>query len=935
MRAPEPHRLAAVQARSFALTKIQPPRVRPGQIERSRLEESLTRALGEARLVLISAPAGFGKTTVLTRQVAQLDPNTALAWIGADEDDDLARLAACAVAALEPYDLPWRTSPDAVVAALDGADAARRKQVAHDFINTLVATEVRRGIVVIDDAHRIQDPTVFAFLDHVVERLPAHWGIVISTRVDPPMALARLRARGELAEFRQDDLRFTQDEVEALLRSVAAPAPVDASQLLRRTQGWAAGLGLAVKTRGSSGALTERHVYDYLAAEVLGGMPADLRRFLLRCAVLPELQPKRCAAVSGDARAAQWLAEIERRGLFVSLRGEGPDAVLVLHDLFRDCLDDLLRREHADEVPELLRRAAATEPDTARRVGYLLRAGDAAAARRVVVEHGPIMLTHGANGTLLRLIEQFPASEREAPDLEALRGYAGWARWDFDTMRRSMHKAARAFERLGDAAGRRHAEVHEALALIASYANDAAQLLIDRLAHEPLEPEIVPLLLHARICQALERGPMEEIASLYEHELEAVERHSSLVAWYKAAPTTRFLGVPGIRPVLLRYVAGARAAATGTSSALGVVSRAMEAWVHAWAGALDEAERLMAIAIDDARWLDQSRSLSTPLQLCTAFVQALRGNGAAAAAALEAILDNLAHEPVEARRRALTAMFGFVALRVAAATGDPAAVRTAAARLAAQPEPEPGRPSAVERRLVAAYVAQAEGRHADALAGWRTAIADEGLLRTFGLDLEVRVRAAAAVLDAPAAREATRSPGATRSLDTPASLATPGSLDAAATLLRPVLARARRSEEHLPALLAGREVLQRLAAARWDDRLDADERRQLADWLDLAVRLRAPPQAAAAGAREAHGPARRPAASDARTPTVATPGGNGVLSERERAVLARLAAGDSNKLIARAFDLSPHTVKRHVANILDKLGVDSRGQAAAWHRMHG
>jgi len=96
-----------VHARSFALTKIQPPRGRPGLVGRERLEGVLARAFAEARLVLISAPAGFGKTTLLTRQVARLEPSTALAWIAADEDDDLGRLAACCVAALEPYDLPW------------------------------------------------------------------------------------------------------------------------------------------------------------------------------------------------------------------------------------------------------------------------------------------------------------------------------------------------------------------------------------------------------------------------------------------------------------------------------------------------------------------------------------------------------------------------------------------------------------------------------------------------------------------------------------------------------------------------------------------------------------------------------------------------------------------------------------------------------------
>ena len=892
-----------MHGRTFALTKIQPPRGRPGLVARTRLEKAMQSALSEARLVLISAPAGFGKTAALTRQLAQLPASTALAWIAADEDDDLPRLAACAVAALEPYDLPWRTSPDAVVTALDGATAAQRHQLAGDFINTLVATDVPRGLIVIDDAHRIQDPTVFGFLDHVVERLPAHWGIVLATRVDPPMALARLRARGELAEFRQDDLRFTHDEVEALVDATPQRATaIDARQLLVRTQGWAAGLGLALSSRNSRGALTEPHVYDYLAAEVLTDMPADLRRFLLRCSVLPELHAERCAVVSGDARAPQWLAEIERRGLFVSLRGEGDQAVLFLHDLFRDCLDDLLRRDHADELPELLQRAAATEADTVRRVSFLLRAGAWQAARDVVADAGPMMLTSGAIGTLLRLLEQFPAAERDAPELDMLRGLTGWARWDFDTMRRSMHRAAEGFARAGDVERRKLAQAHEALALNASFMNDAAHELLEQLEREPLDGEALAITLHARIWQALDRGPLEKVAGLFDRELDLVEQQPTIVGWYKAAPTTRFIGLPGIPRVIGRYIQGARISAAGSTSALTVLATVMEAWLAVWSGRADAAEELLRNASDDARWLEQSRAVFTPLQLCGAFVHGLRGDTVAAALAVRAPLDALADEPVGRRRHYMEGLFVFLELRFAAAGGSREGVFGAARRLQALAAPSEGSPSAVERRLVAAYVAEAAGRDDAALAGWRAGVAEEHLLRTLGVDLEVRVRLAGALVRAGRP------------------------LAEAVEALRPALQRVSVSAEHLPALLTGPDVLARLATTAWNGLLDAGERALLAEWQRLAEGLH---RRSRSGAAE---PAGRLSAAPAAPPAS---GGLALLSEREREVLARLAAGDSNKLIARAFDLSPHTVKRHVANILDKLNLTSRGQAAAWYRTHG
>jgi len=898
--------------RSFAVTKIQTPRSRPGLVERARLEQALGHALAEARLVLISAPAGFGKTSLLTQQIARLDRSSALAWIAADEDDDLARLSACCVAALEPYDLPWRTSPDAVVTALDGATPQRRKQLAGDFINTLAATDVPRGLIVIDDAHRIQDPTVFSFLDHVVERLPGHWGIVISTRVDPPMALARLRARGELAEFRQDDLRFTRDEVEALVGATAgtAHANADPAQLLQRTQGWAAGLGLALSTRRSSGALTERHVYDYLAAEVLSDMPEDLRRFLLRCSVLPELQAERCMAVSGDRRAAQWLAEIERRGLFVSLRGEGTETALCLHDLFRDCLDDLLRRDHADELPALLERAAATEPDVVRRVHYLLRAGAWEAARDVVVANGAAMLTGGSIGTLGRLLDEFPLPHRNAPAFELLRGWIGWARWDFETMRRAMHRAARGYDAAGDVAGRRLAEAHEALALNGAYASEEAHALVERLSTEPFEGNALAMLLMARIWVALDRGPMEDLAALYARVLEIVEQEPTVANWYKATPTTRFIGVPGMASVIARFAAGAQAAAGAQTSALSVIATVMDAWNAVWRGDADRADEMLRHAADDTRWIEQSRSVHTPIQLCGAFAHALRGDHASAAAALRLSSEALAEEPVAERRQVVTAMFRFLELRFAAAVGDSRAVRAAVARLEALPDQRGGAIGA-ERRLAPAYLAMAEGRDAEAAALWRDSLADEHLRRTLGLDLEVRLRLGAALA---------RTGAAPREV---------------ALALAPVFERAA-NDEHLPALLVGPVELEALVTGPVLAAWGANERRIVLAWLERARALRSRAVPPTAG-RET--PAAAPADGTARPPSgpgisAALSGSRAheLLSEREREVLARLAAGDSNKVIARRLDLSPHTVKRHVANILGKLGVETRGQAAAWYR---
>jgi LuxR family transcriptional regulator, maltose regulon positive regulatory protein len=428
---------------AFALAKIQPPRPRAGLVARPTLERALGAALLNNRLTLLQAPAGYGKTAALTRQIRQLPAGCALAWVSADEDDQLQRFLACLTAALEPHDLPWRVAPDAL-ATLALAERGLR-DVAGELVNALASAEVERGLIVIDDAHRIGDTQVFELLQLVLERLPAHWAVVIASRVEPPLPLARWRGAGELAEFRQYDLRFDETEVAALLADTPGASPAaSARELLDRTDGWAAGLRLSLSLRshstaasgaGHSASLTQRHLFDYLAAEVLADMPAALRLFLMHCSVLPELTATRCAQVSGRSDAAQLLEQVERRGLFVSVL-DADELTLRLHDLFRDFLEDRLQREQPEELAGLLRRAAAGESDVARALGFLARAGAWDEAAQTIVQHGPRLLTLGGNGLAQMLAMLPPAQFERWPDLHMLQGIASFVDFDFDRRRR-------------------------------------------------------------------------------------------------------------------------------------------------------------------------------------------------------------------------------------------------------------------------------------------------------------------------------------------------------------------------------------------------------------------------------------------------------------------------------------------------------------------
>lgn len=296
----------------FAATKIQPAQPRGQRIDRPQLNAALLDAALSRRVVLLHAPAGFGKTSALAAMTGSLPPGTALAWVSLDAEDDAGQLFACLAAALEPYDLPWRTLPEALVPQMAAGGAQARRALA-ELINALAHADVPHGVIVLEDLHRVASPELLALGDELIERLPPSWTLVLSSREMPPLSLARWRAADEVAEFGHEALRFSAEEAAALLANEGLSA-VDAQALHQNTAGWPAGLRLslvALKTRpgGRRGTLTDRYLFDYLATEVLDSLPLPLHDFLLRSSVLPVLTATRAAQVTGDTRAADRLDE--------------------------------------------------------------------------------------------------------------------------------------------------------------------------------------------------------------------------------------------------------------------------------------------------------------------------------------------------------------------------------------------------------------------------------------------------------------------------------------------------------------------------------------------------------------------------------------------------------------------------------------------------
>lgn len=871
---------------TFARTKIKPPRPRSGApIDRPALDRRLTHALQTRRLVLVCAAAGFGKTSALARQAELLPAGTAFAWLACDEGDSPVQLLECLIAALEPFDLPWRTAPDALVrAAADAATPAQRRAIAAELINALDACDVPHGVIVIDDLHRVGDLLLFGFIDALLERFTPRWTLAIATRDAPALTLARLRAMDEIAEFGLDDLRFEPAETRALAAQ-AGLGPDDAALLHARTQGWPAGLRLGLgsrRDRPSASTAIDRHVFDYLAAEVIDRLDAGLREFLLSTSVLPELTAPRCAALTGDASAAARLDQIERAGLFVTVLADD-ERTLRLHDLFREALQTRLERERPERFAAVLARAAATESDPLRRVGWLQRGGAWDEAEAALTEAADELIASGAAAAVRALFERFPAARRTAS--ARMQMILARVRWDWDTAIDATARAAASFAAQGDQPARLAALSHHCAALAGANRRDDVLACARGLLAEPsLSPDALARTLSAASWVELSRGDQRDVAPLWVRLLDTLDRTDSLAPWAEGAPLPSYVGVPGMRPLLQRFIDAAMRRVPEHPTPLRGMCQVMQGWLQLWAGDVAQAETCATAAAGDARWLAWPSGLDAPIRSLQAVLRAVRGDAPGSRETLTALIDQIRASGVPVRVDVYLPVYEYLAMRCAAAVGDQAWLRAMAGQLIAGAAGERSRLSVPQRVGAIAHLAELDDDPDAACAHWQAVLDDEQHSDLYGQVADTRLRLADALLRRGASRAA------------------------AAAVLAPWFERVGADGEWGAALLSGPALLTRLATADWQGTIAPAQQARLVAWSDRALEW-------------AGQPTRAPSRDDA-----------AMLSAREREVLACIAAGEPNKVIARLLDLSPHTVKRHVANILDKLDLVSRGQAAAWYR---
>jgi LuxR family transcriptional regulator, maltose regulon positive regulatory protein len=398
-------------------TKLVPPFGARMPVSRGALVDQLV-AERPRRLTLLDAPPGWGKTTLLAEWVSDLREKRRFAWFTIDRsDNDAVRFWSYAIAALRAA-VPPLGAEAAASLGVSGTDP--RDIVLPELINELASVE-EELVLVLEDYHLVQNPEIHAAVAFLIEHMPPTLEVAIATRIDPPLPLARMRARGELLEFRAAQLAFSREETDVLLSGVLGePLPAeDLDLLVGRTEGWAAGLYLAALSlagredrRGFVEELVvgDRHIVDYLGGEVLDGLDDDTRSFLLETSILERLSGPLCDAVTGRSDSTRRLDEIERANLFLVPLG-ARRGWYRYHHLFGELLRQELANVDPDAVPALHLRAAtwlAVDGSIDDAIRHACAAGDQGRAVELVVAHWRATFNRGELATVDRWLDELP-----------------------------------------------------------------------------------------------------------------------------------------------------------------------------------------------------------------------------------------------------------------------------------------------------------------------------------------------------------------------------------------------------------------------------------------------------------------------------------------------------------------------------------------------
>ena len=907
--------VAASERDVLLATKLDAPRPQPGFVARPRLVETLDQGLAR-RLILVCGPAGFGKTALLADWTRR--GKRPVAWVSLDAgDNDPARFWRHVVAALDRAcpGIGERADPllgPPAPSSFDGLVSA--------LINELAARpDDPQVLLVLDDYHLIDTRLVHSPLEFLLEHLPPRVHLVLVGRSDPPLPLARLRASGQLAELRADDLRFTAEEAAALLReAVGADLPSSAvAALAARTEGWAAGLQLAgLSLRGQADVTgfvaafsgSHRYIMDYLAEEVLAGQKEQVREFLLETSVLERLSGSLCDAVTGRTDGQAMLEQVERAGLFLMPLDDVREWWRY-HHLFADLLRARLHRQQPGRVPQLHRAAAAWHEDhglTDNAARHVIAAGEMSWAARLIERHfDALFYLRGEGATLQRWLSALPGDLiLSRPRLLLAQAALADAGGHVEEVEGLLDDAEAASADASDepfepSAGKGASLLVNVPATIALFRAYLAELRGDAEATAAFASRALAEIGEGeRMLDFITQGHLA-VAHWLRGRLAAAERAfaSSIIAW-RAVGQPTLIAWGGYHLGLIQRAQGRLDAALGTyqqvlevnappgraavpAAGIGYVGLAEVAYQR---GELDTARRHVTEGITLCRQFSYAPALATGLATLACIRQADGDPGGA----LDAMAEAERAAPGLAGGSLLNAVPAQRA-RLLLAQGDVAAAARWTKERGLGAGDEPGYPREPEY-LVLAQVLLAQDHAGPALALLERLHAAATAQDRTGSIIEiqaVKALALAAMGDEHAAV---------------------GTLAEALTLACP--------QGYVRVFGDGGTPMAALL-----DRLVAAQKAEHAAAADVSVRCLAQVLRAFGGNDAARGAGRDGA--------TAVPGLVEQLTAREREILVLLAAGAPNPRIAEELVVTLDTVKKHVSHLLGKLGAANRTEAVA------
>lgn len=556
------------------VTKLFIPPARTDIVSRPRLLERLNARLGR-KLTLISAPAGFGKTTLVSEWVnsiqsipsPQKQVDYKIAWLSLDENDnDPTRFLAYFVSALVQAQGIDAEVGEGVSEMLQGTQTPPAKEILTVLINK-IATLRAKLIIVMDDYHLIESAHVNDALAFLIEYLPPQIHLVLATREDPHLPLARFRARGEMNELRASDLRFLSDEITAFLQQKLGIqlSPDEITHLDGHTEGWITGLNLvAISLQGQENVRqavrdvsgSQRFVLDYLLEEVLDQQSAEIQAFLIQTAILKQFTGALCDSINGQHNGQEILEYLEHANLFI-VPLDQERLWYRYHHLFADFLRLRLRRLHVEGEPLLHIRASKWYEQNGfldEAIEHALSARDFERVAHLISAHYETILKHGEYAKIWRWLDEIPIELLQTlPDLCTLNAWYLFSSGRLDDAELNLqvaekHIQANSLENLENAKLR--GLVSGVRAFIASFRGDIPGII--HYAHQALEElPLQEIAWRSMIAVVLgdAYGMAGDMNASYEARVSAFETSKSggnlyfiLLASMKLAVTFRMMG---------------------------------------------------------------------------------------------------------------------------------------------------------------------------------------------------------------------------------------------------------------------------------------------------------------------------------------------------------------------------------------------------------